>query len=328
MMNEKSDCLYDIIGDIHGQAQKLETLLNNMGYTFDPQRHCWAHPTRTVLFVGDFVDRGPEQIRTLEIVRAMVDNGCAKAVLGNHEFNAMAWFEQDPKDPSEHLRKHTDKNYHQHQRFLEEVGEGSAAHKYWIDWFYTLPLWIDEDVRLIHACWHPASMALLAPMMGPNNTLTPQLMEKASRKGGAEFEAVELLCKGMEVALPRGAVFVDKQGVARSQTRTAWWDETLTTYKRAALVNVELAAQLPDEPIPLHSLVNYDNQKPLFFGHYWMTGAPRILGEKLCCVDYSAAIGDHPLVAYRFDGEDVLSVEKFSSSSVEPTATERRKVSV
>lgn len=319
---------YDIIGDIHGQAGKLESLLTNLGYFFDPTQQCWKHPTRMVLFVGDFVDRGPEQIRTLQLVRAMVENGCAKAVLGNHEFNAIAWFECDPQAPGQYLRKHTDKNFHQHQRFLDEVGEGSAAHKYWIDWFYTLPLWIDEDVRVIHACWHTPSMELLAPLMGPNNTLTPQLIEKASRKNSAEFVAVELLCKGMEVELPAGAVFVDKQGISRTQTRTAWWDETRTTYKQASLVNTELAAQLPDEPIPLHSLVNYDNQKPLFFGHYWMTGAPRILGDKLCCVDYSAAIGEHPLVGYRYDGEQVLNVKKFISSSLEPTATERRKVSV
>lgn len=319
---------YDIIGDIHGQAGKLESLLTNLGYFFDPIQQCWKHPTRMVLFVGDFVDRGPEQIRTLQLVRAMVENGCAKAVLGNHEFNAIAWFERDPQAPGQYLRKHTDKNFHQHQRFLDEVGEGSAAHKYWIDWFYTLPLWIDDDVRVIHACWHTPSMELLAPLMGPNNTLTPQLVEKSSRKNSAEFVAVELLCKGMEVELPAGAVFVDKQGISRTQTRTAWWDETRTTYKQASLVNTELAAQLPDEPIPLHSLVNYDNQKPLFFGHYWMTGAPRILGDKLCCVDYSAAIGEHPLVGYRYDGEQVLNVEKFVSSSLEPTSTERRKVSV
>lgn len=319
---------YDIIGDIHGQATKLEALLHNMGYCYNEQRQCWSHSNRKVLFVGDFVDRGPEQIRTLQIVRSMVDNGCAKAVMGNHEFNAIAWFEKDPLAPGQHLRKHTEKNFHQHQRFLDEVEQDSAVHKDWIDWFYTLPLWIDDEVRVIHACWHTPSMKLLTPLLGPNNTLTPELVEKASRKGSAEFEAVELLCKGMEVALPEGAVFVDKQGVSRTQTRTAWWDETRTTYKQASLVNAELAAQLPDDPIPLHSLVNYDNEKPLFFGHYWMIGAPRILGDKLCCVDYSAAIGEHPLVGYRYDGEHTLRVEKFISSSLEPTATERRKVSV
>lgn len=318
--------LYDIIGDIHGQAGKLEDLLATMGYSFDGERGCWAHPTRTVLFVGDFVDRGPEQLRTLGIVKGMVENGEAKAVLGNHEFNAIAWFERDPQNLGQHLRKHTDKNFHQHQRFLEEVGDGSPTHKYWIDWFYTLPLWIDEDVRVIHACWHTPSMDALKDQLGPHNTLTPQLVEKASRKGSAEYDAVELLCKGMEVALPNGVVFVDKQGVARTQTRTAWWNERLTTYKQASLVNKELAEQLPDDPIPLHSLVNYDNVKPLFFGHYWMTGAPRILGDKLCCVDYSAAIGDHPLVGYRFDGEKQLEVHKFVSSTA-PTVSEQRKVS-
>jgi hypothetical protein len=41
--------------------------------------------------VGDFVDRGPHQRDVLKIARDMCEAETASAVLGNHEFNAIAW---------------------------------------------------------------------------------------------------------------------------------------------------------------------------------------------------------------------------------------------
>ena len=80
---------FDIIGDIHGHADALRRLLEAMGYL----RHgdVYRHPTRTFVFAGDFVDRGPLQRETLHIARAMVEAGTARAVMGNHEFNAIAY---------------------------------------------------------------------------------------------------------------------------------------------------------------------------------------------------------------------------------------------
>ena len=71
---------HDIIGDIHGHADHLEALLTQLGYQH--RNDAWRHPSRTVIFVGDFVDRGPGQLRTLELVRAMTDAGSARAVMG------------------------------------------------------------------------------------------------------------------------------------------------------------------------------------------------------------------------------------------------------
>ena len=81
---------YDIIGDIHGHSEKLTSLLKQLGY-----RHhlgAWRHPERSAIFVGDFIDRGPGQLETIRIVREMLDAGTALAVMGNHEFNAIAWY--------------------------------------------------------------------------------------------------------------------------------------------------------------------------------------------------------------------------------------------
>ena len=50
-------------------------------------------------FVGDLIDRGPDQLRVLKTVKAMVDAGSAQMVLGNHEFNALAYATGGPPDP-------------------------------------------------------------------------------------------------------------------------------------------------------------------------------------------------------------------------------------
>ena len=80
---------YDVIGDIHGHADKLIGLLRQMGY--EQRSGAWRHAERTAVFVGDLIDRGPQQRTSIEIPRAMVEAGSAHAVLGNHEFNAIAY---------------------------------------------------------------------------------------------------------------------------------------------------------------------------------------------------------------------------------------------
>ena len=62
---------YDIIGDIHGYADELCDLLARLGY--HERNGIYQHPERRVVFVGDFIDRGPKIRKTLQIVRAMVD---------------------------------------------------------------------------------------------------------------------------------------------------------------------------------------------------------------------------------------------------------------
>ena len=71
---------YDIIGDIHGHADKLEALLAKLEY--QNTAGAWRHSGRQAIFVGDFIDRGPAQERSVDIVRRMVDCGAAQAVMG------------------------------------------------------------------------------------------------------------------------------------------------------------------------------------------------------------------------------------------------------
>ncbi|WP_293017708.1 metallophosphoesterase, partial [Mycolicibacterium sp.] len=102
---------YDIIGDIHGCADPLESLLDAMGYRYTDG--AFRHPSRQAVFVGDLVDRGPQQLRVLETVKAMVDAGSAQITMGNHEFNAICYC--IPRADGDYLRRHSDKNAHQHR---------------------------------------------------------------------------------------------------------------------------------------------------------------------------------------------------------------------
>ncbi|MEU5581735.1 polynucleotide kinase-phosphatase [Streptomyces huasconensis] len=71
---------FDIIGDVHGCASELETLLTKLGYVDG------THPEgRTAVFVGDLVDRGPDTPGVLRRVMSMVSSGTALCVPGNHE---------------------------------------------------------------------------------------------------------------------------------------------------------------------------------------------------------------------------------------------------
>jgi hypothetical protein len=64
---------FDVIGDVHGEFDKLVALLARLGYW--ELGGTWRHPDRTAIFVGDLIDRGPKQLATVDLVRAMVDAG-------------------------------------------------------------------------------------------------------------------------------------------------------------------------------------------------------------------------------------------------------------
>jgi hypothetical protein len=310
---------YDIIGDIHGHADTLEALLRTLGYV--QRQNVWRHPARRVVFVGDFIDRGPQQRRTVHIARRMVDAGTALAVMGNHELNAIAWHTRREDGSGEFLRPHSgeygEKNRDQHAAFLKEVEHDPALHAEIVSWFLTLPLWLDlPGIRVVHACWHTPFMTWLAPKLAAGHRLTRELMADAATEpddpvekdtaAPTVFKAVEAVTKGIEVPLPNGGSFRDKDGHVRTRVRTRWWDPAATTFRTAAMLTSAECLALPDDPLPPHAGIAGTASTPVFFGHYWLTGTPSLQSDRAACLDYSAGKGG-PLVAYRFDGEPTLS---------------------
>src|SRR5271155_4517633 len=145
---------YDLVGDIHGHADPLHRLLEKLDYA--EVEGVFRHPQRRMIFVGDFIDRGPQQREVLRIARSMCEAGVASAVMGNHEFNAIGWAVQN-RDGG-FLRSHSKKNASQHAKFLRQLEEASADHKDALSWFRSLPISLDlPGLRVVHACWHEPS---------------------------------------------------------------------------------------------------------------------------------------------------------------------------
>jgi hypothetical protein len=312
---------YDIIGDVHGTADKLEGLLLALGYTeVDGAYRLDGHQA---VFVGDLIDRGDDQVRVLRLVRAMDDAGSARVVMGNHEFNAIAWATPHPGVSGEFMRTHLGRrgahNRRHHAAFLTQVGEGSELHASTIEWFRTLPLYLDLDgLRIAHACWHPASLAVLDKWAKPGTRLSDEFVIEASSRYSELFDAVEVVLKGPEVRLGDELAFLDPEDAPRWATRIRWWDETATSLPDVAIIpggSRTLAGDphpgLPDLPSDHADEYRYTDPVPVFFGHYWFRGTPRPASARAVCVDYSAVRPGESLVAYRWSGEDLPTADRF-----------------
>ena len=310
---------YDLIGDVHGYSEPLVALLKKLDY--QNADGVYRHPERQVIFLGDFIDRGPRQREVINIVRPMVESGAALSVMGNHEFNAIAYFTPDPDRPGEYLREHSDKNRKQTAAFLNAY-EGTDDYADLIEWFRSLPMWLDlPGLRAVHACWDDSFRQYLSdsyPSLG--SYLDDGLLVAASRIGSKQFEAVETLLKGREIEMPNGQSFPDKDGNPRHHIRVKWWDATALTYRDAFLGPDAAISHIPEDPIDVDHLIQYaSDAPPVFVGHYWMDTDPQLLAPNVACLDYSvAAKQGGKLVAYRWDGEQTLSDDKFVYVIKEP----------
>ncbi|MDN3491573.1 metallophosphoesterase [Winogradskyella bathintestinalis] len=315
--------MIDLIGDVHGHADELEELLAKLGYSKKDNYYSHINPDRKVLFVGDYIDRGPKIRETLEIVKQMVDHDSAIALMGNHEYNALTFNFENPEGG--HLRKHSIKNIHQHYQTLnqfrtrKEFPKGEEKYAEYLEWFKTLPLFYEtESFRAVHACWDYKSIDYLKKHLS-NNRLTDDLIHQSVKKDTALYEAIENTLKGKELKLPNNEFFMDSDGNKRDEMRYKWWENlSEMTYEE---IKMHPITNLPTGTIDLSEIKdkNYykKDDKSVFFGHYWLRvedgpkQKPTLFRDNICCLDYSVAKNGH-LVAYSFDNELELSEQKFT----------------
>lgn len=305
---------FDLIGDIHGQYFKLRSLLHKLGYL--PDAGGFRHPEgRQAVFLGDYIDRGPQVREVLQTVRAMVDGGNALAIMGNHELNAVRYFSKD--ETGRWLRDHGGNNKKGMRATLEQFRGLDEEWQDWLAWMRRLPLfWEHEGFRAVHACWDQQSIEWVQGQSLEDESFLRASAVKNSREG----KAVDLLLKGPEIDLPRGMKFSDKEGIRRKQLRVRWWNlpERAEFGELAMPLPVDLPERVPEEVI--QAIPHYpDSEKPVFFGHYWLPAElPREpFRQNVACLDFSAA-GDGALVAYRWDGPSPLSGERFVGSDSAP----------
>lgn len=290
--------MYDIIGDVHGYASQLEALLKKLGY--EKNNSCYRHSERTAIFVGDLIDRGPEINKVLTIVKAMVAAGAAVVVMGNHEFNALAYNTPDPEQPGEFLRPHSKGNNYQYEQTLGQVRDVENM----LAFFYSMPLWLDlPELRVVHACWDPHAINHLENRL-EQRRLDHESLVAASRKGTEMYHAIETTLKGKEYPLGEMS-FLDKDKIRRDQTRVRWY----LPYQRQSIADYSfpVGVDLPEEAfeIPPKEAGYHAEEKPVFFGHYWLPvdQQPAPQADNVCCLDYSVARGGY-LCAYRFNADE------------------------
>ncbi|MFG2622000.1 polynucleotide kinase-phosphatase [Streptomyces sp. NPDC048507] len=113
---------FDIIGDVHGCASELETLLAALGYEDG------VHPAgRTAVFVGDLVDRGPDSPAVLRRVMGMVRSGDALCVPGNHENKLGRYLKGSKVQLTHGLAETVEQLGRESEEFVREVREFIAG---------------------------------------------------------------------------------------------------------------------------------------------------------------------------------------------------------
>ena len=299
---------FDVIGDIHGHAHELKALLSELGYS--PHGSGYKRSDRKIIFVGDFVDRGPAISEVIDIVRSMVDSGDALAVMGNHEYNAIAFHTQRPGEHDAWFRPHTDKNLKQHHETLKQLSQQQLADA--IAWFKTLPVAIDlGEIRVAHASWQTRDIDRINQAFKASGRFTKEFLSLAENVKSDLNISIENVLKGPELQLPPGYSIIDKAGHERNSVRIKWYEDgTGRTYRQHHLGS----DTVPDVEIEAGDLASFETYHrdavPVFVGHYWLTGIPTPLATNVACTDFSVAKGGK-LVSYRWAGELVLSEDKF-----------------
>lgn len=277
-----------------------------MGYA--ERDGAWQHPERKIIFVGDYIDRGPQIKETLDLVKAMVDAGHAIALMGNHEYNAVAYATPDGK--GNFLRKHYSAHNNQHRATLEQFANHPQEWQNYLDWFKTLPLFLDlGNLRAVHACWDDKHIAWLK--QHNYNSLTDELLVAAHQRGTIANRAIEETLKGKEVNIPEEYIWYDKDGHGRTANRIKWWVPNTKASYGDFLFSCPPAMQQEQVPAHLHINVYPADAAPVFIGHYWLEDSePTLQSSNVVCLDYSVA-KDGFLVAYRWSGEQVADSNNF-----------------
>lgn len=296
--------MYDIIGDIHGHASSLTKLLRKFGYSNTTTGY--KHEERKTIFVGDLINKGPESVEVLRLVRKMVDNGQAQVVLGNHELNFILHFYANSIHPNTPLMWSKGYGYF-HRLYSDFYFDTNKVHE-WVNWCRELPLAIEtEQFRVAHACWHQPSIDLIK-QFSPSLTLNDCIMEELFKQNTPLLEALFLITKGIEVMLPKYVPLSAKKLSRPGRAKIQWWKIKEATHYFDLAANPKKKFPNIEIPIP-PSLMNIEyssKEKPLFMGHYNLNRKVDLIAPNMAILDFNIKKKQR-IAAYRISEETTLT---------------------
>jgi len=270
----------------------------------------YAHPERKAVFVGDFVNRGPEIRQTIQIIRKMTEEGHAYAILGNHEVNALLYHLKDPnKKPL--LKKESKRAL----TVVQTLRQFSKLPDEWKDhrrWMRTLPFFLDlGEIRIVHACWTDENIGILNRNL-PEGKIPKAVFRNLILDPKSELsQSILQTTRGIHHILPPDIRIFDNRRRNHHFYRIRWWEEgNGLTFQQFSF---ESKFRLPNYTIPpeiLPKIQPYpEDAPPVIFGHYSRGNGSLLIRDNLCCVD-GCIMGKGRLVAYRWDGEKALDASK------------------
>lgn len=296
---------YDLIGDVHGCADALETLLSRLGYKAGDKGYTYQDPAcpRQAIFLGDLIDRGNHIRRTLALVKAMCDNGSAQVIMGNHEFNALAYH-----TPVAYgfLRQRNARSEKQIKATLDEFAGHEQEWQMYLGWFQHLPFFLEfENFRVVHACWDQLLIEEYWRRYG-TAALTDEVLCESEDNSSFAARFIERATRGISLRLPDGLLIRGRDGFHRHSFRVHFWGEQRQTYNDVVFQPDPLPQQLRQQALSAEEkarMLHYSaDEKPLFIGHYWLRGQPQLVSRNIACLDYSA-VNNGKLVAYRMEAD-------------------------
>lgn len=141
------------MSDIHGYFEKMLAMLIRIGI-LDENCEVIDQDDVKVIFVGDYIDRGPQPLECMLMVDMLCKIGKAKAVMGNHD----SWYYRKLKGAD--VMMNTERS--------ETLARIKSSELYWtvpdvevvlLDFLDNLPLWLEVDgIKFAHAIYsHSAS---------------------------------------------------------------------------------------------------------------------------------------------------------------------------
>ena len=277
----------DIIGDVHGEIDSLQRLLQHLGYDQDGN-----HPkNRLLVFVGDLFDRGPNSWAVFQLVRRLLQSNKALCIMGNHELNLLiADTKPSPEEANAFMPKYkyipeqksgnrwfhglmeNMLNKEDKMRFPKHIDnqfvlQTPTQREEIIDCIEKLPLIIETSrLRIVHACWHKPSVESIRNLPSDMtakeayNYFLTAITQKYSNTTKDNFDLclqnenpIKTITSGLERKLFSTEKPYFAGGKQRDTVRVLWWDGVKSETQNS------------------QDFVAYTDSQYVIFGHYWRT---------------------------------------------------------